>query len=335
MARHCAVNGCPNGDFRLNRWHKEICEMHKEKHAKPPCICKPPFKLYTFPTEKKDPEARNLWCKLINRTSAQGSQSIWTPGKKSRICSVHFIDGEPTKENPHPTLSLGYAGAEERVSKLLGKKRKTRTSTAGIPSARPKKILKTFVEGETASSVDNDDHSVTVTDCHPLPNVLPPVEADKLVVCDDLDMNKMPIIMTFLCYAVIVVMKLLYLLAVNNANNFVLVSGSITSTHERKKTKKITYENIIIKYLIKQLQSAQKLNKKLSEKCNKCTCQKPLRVNESILKTDKKVLFYTGIPNLVTFNKLCDFISPFVERKWRGAKLTSKRVQNPMQKIWL
>ena len=35
-------------------------------------------------------------------------------------------------------------------------------------------------------------------------------------------------------------------------------------------------------------------------------------------------MFYTGIPKLSTFIKLCDFISPFVEQKWRGAKSTRK-----------
>ena len=37
-----------------------------------------------------------------------------------------------------------------------------------------------------------------------------------------------------------------------------------------------------------------------------------------------KKLFYTGIPKLYTFLNLCDFISPFVERKWCGAKSTKK-----------
>ena len=35
-------------------------------------------------------------------------------------------------------------------------------------------------------------------------------------------------------------------------------------------------------------------------------------------------MFYTGIPKLPTFLNLCDFISPFVKRKWRGAKSTEK-----------
>ena len=45
---------------------------------------------------------------------------------------------------------------------------------------------------------------------------------------------------------------------------------------------------------------------------------------QNILKNDEKVMFYTGIPKLSTSLSLRDFISPFIERKWRGAKSTKK-----------
>ena len=35
-------------------------------------------------------------------------------------------------------------------------------------------------------------------------------------------------------------------------------------------------------------------------------------------------MFYTGIPKLSASLSLCNFISPFIERKWRGAKSTRK-----------
>ena len=41
------------------------------------------------------------------------------------------MDGEPIAENPHPTLNLSYPNFEKRVQAILGKKRKTRTSTDG------------------------------------------------------------------------------------------------------------------------------------------------------------------------------------------------------------
>ena len=43
---------------------------------------------------------------------------LWSPSKDSRICSKHFIDGEPTVQNPHPTLELGYEGYQNRVKRI-------------------------------------------------------------------------------------------------------------------------------------------------------------------------------------------------------------------------
>ena len=30
------------------------------------------------------------------------------PNKDSRVCNLHFVDGEPVAENPDPTLQLGH-----------------------------------------------------------------------------------------------------------------------------------------------------------------------------------------------------------------------------------
>ena len=102
-------------------------------NSNPLCSCEPPFQLFNFPTVKKHPELRLLWCELVNRAPSDQSNSsqskLWTPGPKSRICSSHFVDGEPAAENPHPTLNLDYPNFETRVLAILGKKRKTRTST--------------------------------------------------------------------------------------------------------------------------------------------------------------------------------------------------------------
>ena len=36
------------------------------------------------------------------------SKKTWTDGVKQRICSKHFVDKEPTYENPAPTINLEY-----------------------------------------------------------------------------------------------------------------------------------------------------------------------------------------------------------------------------------
>jgi hypothetical protein len=42
----------------------------------------------------------------VNRQE-QDTGRPWIPGKNSRVCSKHFVDGEPTALNPNPTLLLG------------------------------------------------------------------------------------------------------------------------------------------------------------------------------------------------------------------------------------
>ena len=43
MAHHCAVTGCSNGDFWLNRWHEDWSKLHNCLNSNPPCSCEPPF----------------------------------------------------------------------------------------------------------------------------------------------------------------------------------------------------------------------------------------------------------------------------------------------------
>ncbi|WAR01049.1 hypothetical protein MAR_025421 [Mya arenaria] len=73
------------------------------------------FRLFTFPTVKKNPERREKWKQLIGRK--QGSK-LWSPPKYCRVCSRHFVDGEPTLQNPLPTLHLGYDDASKRVKRM-------------------------------------------------------------------------------------------------------------------------------------------------------------------------------------------------------------------------
>ena len=51
-------------------------------------------------------ETRDNWKKLIRRVKPDKSE--WEPGHQARVCSIHFIDGKKTDENPNPILNLGY-----------------------------------------------------------------------------------------------------------------------------------------------------------------------------------------------------------------------------------
>ena len=60
MARRCAVTGCFNGDFQLNRWRKDWCKVHNCFNSNPPCSYEPPFLLFNFLTANNHPDLRLL-----------------------------------------------------------------------------------------------------------------------------------------------------------------------------------------------------------------------------------------------------------------------------------
>ena len=104
--RSCAVIGCPNSGKRLNKWSSTICKIHRCFHGKSPCNFEPPLRLFTFPTELKNKEARIRWSKAIDRQNEKGN--LWLPKKSLSVCSEHFASGKPTEDNPDPELNLGY-----------------------------------------------------------------------------------------------------------------------------------------------------------------------------------------------------------------------------------
>ena len=124
--RNCVVIGCPNSGQRLGKWAAPTCELHGCNNGSSMCDCQPPFKLFPFPTEKKNPERRLQWAKNISRSSLNGT--LWMPNKDSRVCNLHFVDGEPTAENPDPTLQLGH-------------NKKTRASKRSPPTPRDNSLV--------------------------------------------------------------------------------------------------------------------------------------------------------------------------------------------------
>jgi len=104
--RICAFARCGNSSYTLNRWLAQLCKLHKCRRDGEECSCEVPFKLFPFPTERRDPHARKIWTRAIYRQGEDGKN--WTPASYSRICSVHFVDGKPTPQNPYPTLNLGH-----------------------------------------------------------------------------------------------------------------------------------------------------------------------------------------------------------------------------------
>jgi hypothetical protein len=53
-------------------------------------------KFFPFPTLKQ-PKVRRKWLDLLRRRD-------FNPSRHDRVCSRHFIDGEPTPQHPYPEL---------------------------------------------------------------------------------------------------------------------------------------------------------------------------------------------------------------------------------------
>ena len=100
----CAIVGCSNSTYRINKWKNEICDLHNVQHRD--CECPRPFRLHMFPSELRNGERRMEWVRACRRDTSDHKN--WKPGKSDRVCSEHFIDEEPTLEHPIPTEKLGY-----------------------------------------------------------------------------------------------------------------------------------------------------------------------------------------------------------------------------------
>ncbi|XP_065060352.1 uncharacterized protein LOC135687672 [Rhopilema esculentum] len=102
---NCAVIGCTNSRFKIKAWQKKECSEHKGLWHKD-CPCPTPFSLHIFPSVKLNSDKRKEWIRLLRGTTKGHKE--WTPGQSDMVCSMHFVDGRPTLENPNPTLNLGY-----------------------------------------------------------------------------------------------------------------------------------------------------------------------------------------------------------------------------------
>ena len=124
----CAALFCENNEHKLKPWKREICLTHLcEKRY---CECGRPFKLFFFPSELRNGDKRQLWVRAMNRINADNTE--WKPKYNDRVCSDHFVDGEPSLANPNPSVNLGtQLGVKQRQrekpSKLGKRKRNYKT----------------------------------------------------------------------------------------------------------------------------------------------------------------------------------------------------------------
>ena len=82
------------------------------------------------------------------------------------------------------------------------------------------------------------------------------------------------------------------------------------------------------------MRKVKQLTKELNSHKKTCTCKTP--IDQRIIKTDKDVLFYTGIKSKVLSDNFFEYSKPLVKRKWRGLSVKSsivRRFKNSPKKI--
>lgn len=83
------------------------------------CPCLIPFKLHQFPAQD---DIRQQWIAKLNRNN-------FVANKHSRVCSIHFPDGRPTKINPVPQLLLELGPMLDSNSPVKKSKTSSQNST--------------------------------------------------------------------------------------------------------------------------------------------------------------------------------------------------------------
>ena len=59
--------------------------------------------IISFPSPSKCEQVREAWIKAVRREPFDKKEP-WQPAAGDRVCSIHFVDGLATDENPIPTL---------------------------------------------------------------------------------------------------------------------------------------------------------------------------------------------------------------------------------------
>ena len=64
-------------------------------------------------------KGKGTWIQAFKRENP--NRTKWTPKSSDRTCSLHFVDGIPTKANPLPTMHLGYDTKRQKNRRPLFK----------------------------------------------------------------------------------------------------------------------------------------------------------------------------------------------------------------------
>ncbi|XDV43509.1 hypothetical protein PO909_011982 [Leuciscus waleckii] len=117
--RICSVKGCHNSYRKLKKLLDNECYDHKPA-TRAECTCPKPFKFHRMPS---DDEGKRKWLAALN---------LKFPPRNIHVCSFHFVDRQPTTENPFPELWLGYDRPLKHTENYEG--RPGEESLASVPT---------------------------------------------------------------------------------------------------------------------------------------------------------------------------------------------------------
>ena len=280
--RNCVVIGCPNSGLRLGKWAATICELHGCNNGSGICDCQPPFKLFPFPTEKKNPERRLQWAKSISRNTLSGT--LWMPNKDSRVCNLHFVDGEPTAENPNPTLQLGHN------KKTRAYKRSPPTPRDNSLAARSRKQAKldTFSDEITVPVLDNSADNLACDGVE----VQEPEPSTSVSGCFDIDGAS---IIHDHCYVY-------GWYEINENSNFCMNTSCLKSRQDKDEK------------IMELSEKIQELSEKVKLLEVQLVAEQDKGLKHSDLKDNQTVNLLTGIPSKAAFNKLFDSVKGYIKK---------------------
>ena len=126
VAHQCAIAGCSNGGYKFKRWKQQICSVHNCVNGEGNCTCDVGFVLHPFPTAKRNPKAREVWKKLVNREDPNKRGQLWFPSKDSRVCSEHFVEVRPSHKNPYSSLKTWLMTQQQNLQESIPRQHEER-----------------------------------------------------------------------------------------------------------------------------------------------------------------------------------------------------------------
>ncbi|XP_065665774.1 uncharacterized protein LOC136087229 [Hydra vulgaris] len=340
MSMCCAVQGCSNSSRVLKKWLQAYCDQHMCKRQANECSCSKPFRLYPFPTSKKNHGKRDSWKKLLNRID-KDSNKLFSPSKDSRICSLHFVDGMPTDCNPYPTLKMGcdtkrralILSPPSKIRKTNIASNMTSSGSSRIdqfslkscynqenpfnllnkPIIRIKKPENSFTEGMTppstfiSTSLGNlydtipNSHTSTFSS---FPSVSSSDKTNINCFNDNQLIKKENKFLHMLIFSI-------GLLAIIRE-----LSVLISNLKAQIRILEVEKKNDTRQYQVKPHKTPSKqIIKTIKEK----------KTYEVIIRNDKLCNFYTNISSIKLFHKLHDFLLPFVKRRFKSTLVSNAK----------